>query len=233
MRKVSVVIPAYKVSNYIEACLDSIKNQTYKAYEIIVVIDKCKETRIKLEEICSKYNNLKVYYAKENGGPGKSRNTGAYKATGDIIIFFDGDDIMFPYFIERAIKDLSVDKLCRVGLVNFNSEGVNTDGLHLGKLSGGIIAIYLDTFKKFGGYYCWKCAEDIEFIHRLQFFNIEVVGLEELMFRRLHSDSLTQLPETNRYSALRKSINEKRSQINNDPNRTKYVIPEQSDCELL
>ena len=69
MPKVSIIVPAYNVEDYIEKCLNSLVNQTLQDIEIIVVNDGSKDsTKEKILEFCNKYKNKIKYLEKENRG---------------------------------------------------------------------------------------------------------------------------------------------------------------------
>lgn len=89
--KISIIISVYNLEQYISDCLDSLVEQDFDDYEIILVNDGSTDGS---EEICKKYlSNTKVtYYNKSNGGASSARNFGLQKAIGDYIIFMDGDD---------------------------------------------------------------------------------------------------------------------------------------------
>lgn len=84
---VSIIIPIYNVENYLEDCVESVKKQTYKNVEIILVDDGSTDNS---GEICDKYEKLderiKVFH-KSNGGLSDARNVGIEKATGQFICF--------------------------------------------------------------------------------------------------------------------------------------------------
>lgn len=90
----SIIIPIYKVEKYIHKCIDSILNQTFQEYEIILVNDGSPDN---CPQICDEYakqdSRIKVIH-KENGGVGSARNTGIKNAKGEYIIFLDSDDMM-------------------------------------------------------------------------------------------------------------------------------------------
>lgn len=100
---VSVVIPAYNVGKYIEKCIKSILDQTYKDIEIIVVNDGSTDDT---EEICQKlqgeHGNIRYFYQK-NMGASAARNTGIRESKGDHLMFVDGDDFIDPEIIERLM----------------------------------------------------------------------------------------------------------------------------------
>ncbi|MCC8015166.1 MAG: glycosyltransferase family 2 protein [Eubacterium sp.] len=97
---VSVIIPVYKVENYLRECLDSVINQTYKNLEIILVDDGSPD---KCPYICDEYalndSRIKVVH-KQNGGLSDARNAGVNIANGKYIVFVDSDDYIEIDMIE-------------------------------------------------------------------------------------------------------------------------------------
>lgn len=98
--KISVIIPVYKVENYLRKCIDSVLNQTYKNLEIILVDDGSPDI---CPALCDQYasmdNRVKVIH-KENGGLSDARNAGVRISTGEYIIFIDSDDFIDSNMIE-------------------------------------------------------------------------------------------------------------------------------------
>ena len=89
---ISVIVPVYNVESYLEKCVDSIRNQTYKNLEIILVDDGATDNSgVLCDKIAKKDDRIKVYH-KENGGLSDARNYGVKKATGEFIGFVDSDD---------------------------------------------------------------------------------------------------------------------------------------------
>ena len=106
--KISVIVPVYKVEKYLNKCVDSIINQTYKNLEIILVDDGSPDNCGKIcDEYSKKDNRIKVIH-KENGGVSSARNVGLDLATGDYIGFVDSDDWietdMYEYLLNICIK---------------------------------------------------------------------------------------------------------------------------------
>ena len=90
--KISIVIPIYNVEKYLSNCIESITNQSFQNYEMILVNDGSKDSSL---EICYKYkkNNNKIKIVnKENGGLSSARNAGIKIAKGKYIVFIDPDD---------------------------------------------------------------------------------------------------------------------------------------------
>ena len=91
--KLSVIIPAYNVENYVSECLDSVL-LTKKDIEVIIIDDGSKDRTLDIcEGYCRKDNRVKVY-TKPNGGVSSARNYGMEEASGDYIIFVDSDDVL-------------------------------------------------------------------------------------------------------------------------------------------
>ena len=102
MDKVSIIVPVYNVETYLSYCVDSLRQQTYKNIEIILVDDGSTDSS---GEICDQYaredDRIKVLHI-ENGGLSNARNTGVKESSTDWIVFIDSDD----YYDHRAIEYL-------------------------------------------------------------------------------------------------------------------------------
>lgn len=107
--KFSIIVPVYNVEKYLRKCLDSIINQTYSDYEVIVVNDGSPDNSgVIIEEYKEKYPNKIKAYNKENGGLSDARNFGMQYTTGDYVIFVDSDDYIKENMLEvlnNNIKD--------------------------------------------------------------------------------------------------------------------------------
>lgn len=101
MKKFSIIIPVYNVEEYIKDCLESVKKQTFKDYEVLVVNDGTKD---KSMDIVKNYD-VKVIN-QENQGLSGARNTGAKEAKGEYIIFLDSDDWIENNLLEEISKAL-------------------------------------------------------------------------------------------------------------------------------
>lgn len=102
--KISIIVPVYKVEKYINRCLDSILNQSYKNLEIILVDDGSPD---RCGEICKEYakkdSRIRVIH-KENGGLSDARNFGMKYITGEYTLFLDSDDYIEKNCIETLLK---------------------------------------------------------------------------------------------------------------------------------
>ena len=92
MTLISVIIPVYKVEKYLNRCVDSVLNQSFKDIEVILVDDGSPDN---CPQICDEYalkdNRVKVIH-KENGGSSDARNYGISSAIGKYLMFLDSDD---------------------------------------------------------------------------------------------------------------------------------------------
>ena len=109
MKLISVIIPVYKVEPYLDRCVQSIVDQTYRDLEIILVDDGSPD---RCPEMCDawaeKDSRIRVIH-KENGGLSDARNSGMAAATGEYISFIDSDDWIAPEMLERLVKALVRD----------------------------------------------------------------------------------------------------------------------------
>ena len=106
--KLSIIIPVYNIENYLARCLDSVLNQTFSDFEVIIVDDGTNDSSgLIADSYAIKDNRIKVIH-KENGGVSSARFEGIKTANGDFIGFVDGDDViepdMFSVLIQNAEK---------------------------------------------------------------------------------------------------------------------------------
>ena len=104
--KITVIVPVYNVEHYLDKCLDSLINQTYKNLEIIVINDGSTDNS---GTICQEYaqkDNRIIYIEKENGGQSEARNMGLDRMTGSYVTFVDSDDWVEPNYVEILYKKL-------------------------------------------------------------------------------------------------------------------------------
>ncbi len=97
---ISVIVPVYNVEKYINKCVDSIINQTYKNIEIILIDDgSTDKSCVICDEYIKKDNRIKVIH-QENSGLSEARNTGIKIANGKYLAFVDGDDYILEGMLE-------------------------------------------------------------------------------------------------------------------------------------
>ena len=102
---ISVIVPVYNVEDYLDRCIESIINQTYKNLEIILVDDGSTDSSgKKCDEYALRDGRIKVFH-KENGGVSSARNMGLDIATGDYIGFVDSDDLLEHNMYEMLLNN--------------------------------------------------------------------------------------------------------------------------------
>ena len=104
MAKISVIVPVYNVEKFIRRCLDSIRNQTLKDLEIILVDDGSTDNSGVICDEYAKLDNRIIVIHKENGGLSSARNRGLDSASGEWIAFVDSDDYLEKNMYETLYK---------------------------------------------------------------------------------------------------------------------------------
>lgn len=99
--KISVIVPVYNVEQYLEQCIDSIVNQTYRDLEIILVNDGSSDGSAKICDDFAHKDNRIIVIHQQNGGVSSARNRGIKSATGDFLAFVDSDDWLLPNMYEK------------------------------------------------------------------------------------------------------------------------------------
>ncbi len=186
--KYSVVIPVYNRPDEVDELLESLSNQTQKDFEVIIVEDgsvtPCKD-------VCDKYAGILAlhYYAKENSGPGQSRNYGAERAKGDYIIILDSDVVLPAGYLQAIDDELSqspaeafggpdaahdsftpVQKAISYSMTSFFTTG----GIRGGKAKldkfyprSFNMGIRRDVYLQLDGFSKMRFGEDIDFSYRI------------------------------------------------------------------
>ena len=185
--KYSIIVPVYNRPDEVDELLESLSNQTQKDFEVIIVEDgsikNCKD-------VCDKYADILVlhYYAKENSGPGQSRNYGAERANGEWLIILDSD-VVLPEgslaAIDSAISsDIAafggpdaahpsftpIQKAISYSMTSFFTTG----GIRGGKAKldkfyprSYNMGIRRDVYQQLGGFSKMRFGEDIDFSYRI------------------------------------------------------------------
>lgn len=116
MPKISIIVPVYNVEEYLEKCIDSILNQIFKDFELILVNDGSTDNSL---DICKRYKSIDdriCIIDKKNGGLSSARNAGLDIAKGEYIGFVDSDDYIHPQMYEilydQIIKNKADISIC-------------------------------------------------------------------------------------------------------------------------
>ena len=177
---ISIIVPCYNAEKYIKKCIETIKNQTYKNLEVLLINDGSKDNTEKIiKKETSKDKRFKYYY-KENGGLSDARNYGLDKFTGEYICFIDSDDYIEPNFIEELYNCIKNNncKISVCGLKRVYEDKVTYDKINKDVVNTCIIpaawnkmfhkSLFLDTNIKFP---FKKWYEDLCAISKVIFFS--------------------------------------------------------------
>jgi len=173
---ITVIIPVYNVEKYLNRCIESIINQTYKNLEIILVDDGSTDNSGKIcDEYALKDNRIKVIH-KQNGGVSSARNKGLEVATGEYIGFVDSDD-----YIEKDMYEYLYN-----GCVFFNAQISSCSTLFEGKVidkQKREFYIQKDFIENFNTFPCsvWNRLFKKDLIYGLRFDEHIFFG-EDLLF---------------------------------------------------
>lgn len=126
MIKVSLIVPVYNTSKYLDKCLNSLINQTLEEIEIIIINDGSTDDS---EKIIKSFKDKRiVYISKKNEGIGKTRNLGIEKAKGEFLAFVDSDDYLSIDFCEKMYNKAIKDN-CDLVICNFFEKRRNLIGI--------------------------------------------------------------------------------------------------------
>lgn len=133
---ISIIIPIYKVENYLNKCIESVVNQTYRSLEIILVDDGSPDNCPQIcDEWAKKDDRIKVIH-KENGGVSSARNAGLESAQSKYIMFVDPDDYIDIQMLEKmyeAIEDCDC-VYCKYNN-DVNGDIIKCDEVNISKLN--------------------------------------------------------------------------------------------------
>lgn len=220
--EISVVIPVYRVEKFLRECVESVLNQTYRNFEIVLVDDGSPDLS---PQICDEYAAsyppseglpcVRVVH-KQNEGLGMARNTGMDAARGRFIFFLDSDDYLRPDTLEalwRVHQDYPQAQVIHGQSCRF----IQADKLSC-EVRGGRVVTYSGAedlrrvakcyFASFPGDEAysfkgstWGTLYDLKFLrrHSLRFYSERDYISEDYLFNfevALHADMIAQLPDT-------------------------------------
>ena len=144
---VSIIMPSYNTANYISQSIDSVINQTYSNWELIIIDDCSTDNTI---EIVKTYSDerIRLLSNEKNSGAAVSRNYALREAKGEWIAFLDSDDLWMPDKLEKQISFLQKN--------NYSFSYTNYEEIDSEGISNGIIVTGPKRISKFGMIcYCW------------------------------------------------------------------------------
>ncbi len=219
MPKVSVLIPTYNRSKSIREAVDSVLNQTYKDFELIVVDDGSTDDT---GQVLNFYKDKIMYFYQENKGRGAARNRCIAEAKGEYIAFLDSDDIWFPEKLEKQINYIEKNNFkgllhTKIVVIDENGEELSAEGKKVEKVYDkssrkGYTYINLlktcclflssavfsrDLYEKVGAFNeKYAFLEDFDFILRLvKIAPIKLLDEELIYYRRYNNNTFINNPK--------------------------------------
>ena len=111
---VSIVVPLYNQRDYIQEAIDSVRNQSYPNWELIIMDDGSTDDGKQIVLDVKKYDQRIFLYTQQNSGPSITRNEAILRSTGKYILPLDGDDKIAPTYIEKAVEYLESHPNCKL-----------------------------------------------------------------------------------------------------------------------
>ena len=176
---ISIIVPVYNVENYLNRCVNSILNQTYKNIEIILINDGSID---KSGDICDYYaqkdNRIKVIHQK-NSGVSVARNTGLDIAVGEYITFVDSDDYIEPNYCEILLDVLNKNNADVAYCSDFSNQHIDINKEFIWKSKE------YDPVYKTPNYVVWGALYRREVIQNIRFDNDLYVGEDAYFFAKV------------------------------------------------
>ena len=186
--KFSIIIPIFNRPDEVDELLESLCQQTVKDFEVLIIEDGSVKP---CKDVCDKYANVLDlhYYAKENSGPGQSRNYGAERSNGEYVIILDSD-VVLPVGYLQAVEDELKQKPCEAfggpdsahpsftpvqKAISYSMTSFfTTGGIRGGKAKldkfyprSFNMGIRRDVYLQLGGFSKMRFGEDIDFSYRI------------------------------------------------------------------
>lgn len=178
--KYSFIVPIYNSSLYLSECINSILNQDYNNYEIILINDGSTDDSIDIcNEYRKKYKNIKLINQK-NSGVSIARNNGIQNSNGEYILFVDSDDTIEKNYLSMIEKNIMDDLTC-FGYTLFSKKGKITCVLNETLNNNQIISDIL-TSNNIGGYLWNKVFKSTIIKENDLYFEKNIAYCEDLLF---------------------------------------------------
>jgi glycosyltransferase involved in cell wall biosynthesis len=137
---VSIIVPCYNQSHFLDEALQSVLDQTYKNWECIIINDGSPDNAEAVAQKWCQKDNRFNYVFQENGGLCSARNLGILKAIGEFILPLDADDKIAPIYVEKAMEAFEHDDSLKVVYCKGEKFGEETGNWDLPSFSRSILA---------------------------------------------------------------------------------------------
>jgi glycosyltransferase involved in cell wall biosynthesis len=219
---VSIVIPVYNGSNYIQEAIDSALSQTYKNTEVIVVNDGSNDNE-KTDKIATSYGKKIRYFKKENGGVATALNLGIEKMRGEYFSWLSHDDVYYPDKIEKQINYLkninNNNKVILFSNFEFISSKLNNRGIYrfdkkyeghtflllfMNTVNGCTVLVPKSGFKKAGLFNPKnKSTQDYEMWLKLAAHGYHFINMDDIIVKtRIHENQTSIVMGRSHYNEI-------------------------------
>lgn len=234
---VSIIVPMYNSEKYLRRCLDSILNQTFTNFEVLLVDDGSTD---KSKNICEEYfkKDCRIKYIyQENKGAGIARNTGIEHASSKFLTFLDSDDSLEPLFIECIIGKM-LESEADIGICDINYINTITFEKKVSKIRFSSSVIHVKDDKKvfnsirtfaWGKIYKKELFDQIRYPDFACFEDLAVTPFVAAIAERI---AYVPLPLINYYRNRSDSLSENPAAINNITGALKSVYERLHSFEL-
>ena len=120
---VSIIIPCYNAQKYIDACINSLIEQTYQNWEAILINDGSTDNTLELIKNFESKDDRIIVFSQDNAGPSSARNKGINNATGEFIFFLDADDILINNAISTLVSTYNNNDIITGATITFSFSG--------------------------------------------------------------------------------------------------------------
>lgn len=212
MATVSIIMPAYNSQDTIQEAIDSVKNQSYTDWELLVVDDGSTDQTRKIIEQNIEYDQRIRLIVSNHGGPGGAKNRGIEAATGQYIGFIDSDDLFEPRFIEAGVNKLDQGYDC----VIYDYIRFNTNEEVINKVDIQPFDSYAAAWNKLYRANLWErirfpensVIEDFEVVPVVVAMASKVLKIVDVYYRyRMNPTSITHDYDASRVGEVKEALN--------------------------
>ncbi|MEI8134995.1 MAG: glycosyltransferase family A protein [bacterium] len=200
----SIILPTYNRAHLIGRAIDSVRNQEYENWELLVSDDGSSDNTKKIVDSFTERDERITYINQSNQGPAVARNHGAEFAKGSFLSFLDSDDEYLPDHL--SVREQLISQIPAVELIHGNVEVIGSNmvaDMHDPSklipidecIIGGTFTIRRDLFKRLGGFSDMLYGDDNDFFTRAMQLGALIKKNEKVTYRyyRTESDSITMM----------------------------------------
>lgn len=186
--KVSVIIPVYNTEHYLPRCIDSILNQSFTDFELLLIDDGSTDSSGAICDAYAEMDGRVRAFHKENGGVSSARNLGLDNAQGEWVCFVDSDDELFKDGLQTMEEGVDAENdMVMAGYEIFDSAGslsyaINARNIKIISAFDGAMEMYRPMDYKFQGYICSKLFKNSIIKKQHLYFDEDLVYSEDRLF---------------------------------------------------